>query len=491
MRASHAVILVLALATLIVVLPPRLIGRDPLSLSGKKSITMVVWGMPFEDRLFLDGYARGFQKLEPGIGVDYQRHAGNELNMKYAAWHAAGRGAEVMRVQIVDYHQMVDRGMLEPLEGFISGANGLTAERLADFPPQLIEALRVNGKLYALPEDNACLGLYYNKDLFDAHNAAYPEDRVEYPNGTWTWKELRSAARKLTTRDAQGRFQTYGIDMVIWQWPFMSFYAQAGGKLWTDDGLDTLIDQPLADGSRPGVEALEYLKALAFEDRSWDPYFGRNEGAGPDGRFAAGQSAMYLDGSWMAPSFELRNPKLRFAIAPIPRGKADAVLSGSCVWGISSRAADKDAGWRMIKWLTSPEQAARYWDTLRVAPPASLSVIRSEGFRSTHGIPKASGGAGAFEVLPMPESRFDDCAAWILHTYEVDGRTGRAPGFVPTGLYERVLEDEIGRMLQEFVRSPQDAEALLRVAARNVRQAIDRDREAKGLPPVDRSRGSR
>lgn len=485
MRTSRLLILALALATLIVIAPPRLIGRDPLSLSKKKPITMVVWGMPFEDRLFLDGYARGFEKLEPGIRVDYQRHAGNELNMKYGAWHAAGRGAEVMRVQIVDYHQMVDRGMLEPLDGYIGGSGGLSAERLADFPPQLLDALRVNGKLYALPEDNACLGVYYNKDLFDAHNALHPEDRVEYPDGTWTWKELRAAAAKLTVRDAQGRFQTYGIDMVIWQWPFMSFFAQAGGKLWSEDGLETLIDKTIADGSRPGIVALEFLKALAFDDHSWDPYFGRNEGAGPDGRFAAGQSAMYLDGSWMAPSFELRNPALRFGIAPVPRGRVDAVLSGSCVWGISSRAADKDAGWRMIRWLTSPEQAGRYWDTLRVAPPASLGVIRSEAFRSTRGISKPSG--SGFEVPPMPASQFQDHAAWMLHTYEVDLRTAHAPGFVPTGLYQRVLEDEIGRMLQAFVRSPGDAQKQLSTAAKNVRQAIDRDRAAKGLPPVVRA----
>jgi len=456
MRTSVLILASLSLATAVVVAPPRLIRRDPLTLADtSKTITFTVWGMPFEDRLFLDGYAKGFEKAEPGVRVDYQRHAGNELNMKYTTSHAAGRGAEVMRIQIVDYHQMVARRMLEPLDAFIRDPeHGLSPERLADFPPYLIEALTIDGKLYALPEDNAAFGLYYNKDLFDAYNAANPSDRVEYPHAGWTWDDLRGTARKLTKRDSSGRIEIHGLDMVIWQWPFMSFFAQAGGRQWNEDGTRTLISERAADGGKgPGVIALEFLHALVYEDRSWSPSFGRNEGTGPDARFAAGHSAMYLDGSWMAANFENRNPSLRFAVAPVPRGRIPAVLTGSCLWGIASHAANKEAGWRMIRWLTAPEQAARYWDALRVAPPASLSVVRSPAFRATAGISRA-GRTGEFEVPPMPESLFADRAAWLLYGYEPDAATGRAPGFVPTGLHQRLLEDEIGRMLQEFLGSP-------------------------------------
>ena len=35
---------------------------------------------------------------------------------------------------------------------------------------------------------------------------------------------------RLTTRDdAQGRVEIYGFDLIIWQWPFMNFFVQAGG----------------------------------------------------------------------------------------------------------------------------------------------------------------------------------------------------------------------------------------------------------------------
>jgi multiple sugar transport system substrate-binding protein len=478
----------IAAGTAAVVVPPRLSAPGTGSSRARDTrITFTVWGMPFEDKLFRDGYARGYEQANPGVSVDYQRHS--DINMKYNAWHARNYGPEVMRVMVTDYHDMVARGMLEPLNAYIaSPEHGLSDADMAEFPRTLLDALKIDGKLYALPEDNAVFGLYYNKDIIDAYNAAHPGDRIAYPDATWTWDDLRSAARKLTKRDENGRAVVYGLDQTIWQWPFMNFFAQAGGVQWSKDGLTTLINTREPDGSAgAGVRALEYLRALAHEDRSWEPYFGRDQGTGPDSRFANGSVALYLDGSWMAPNFENRNPALRFAIAPAPRGRVNAVVCGSCLWGISAHARNKEAAWPMLRWLVSPPQAIRYWDTLRVAPPANVAVVNSEAFKSTRGIPR-EGEPGKFEVPPMPRELFADRGAWLLHAFAPDPVTGVPPGFVPTGLYQRALEDEIARMLREYLESPRgpSAQDALDRAARNVHQVIDRDRAAAGLPPVAR-----
>ena len=480
MKASHIVLFGMAAGTAAVVIPTRMAGSGPMNPARTNQITFTIWGMPFEDRLFLDGYAHGYEASHPGVRVDYQRHS--DINMKYNAWHARGWGPEVMRIQVPDYPNMVQRGMLEPLDRFIAdAASGLSEAELATFPKQLLDSMRIDGHIYALPEDNAVFGLYYNKNLFDAAE-------MSYPNSSWTWEDLRAAAKSLTKRDASGHVTTYGLDMQIWQWPFMHFYAQAGGEEWSADGLTTLIAAKAADGSPgPGVMALEFLHALAYEDHSWEPYFGKDQGTGPDSRFANGSVALYLDGSWMAPSFENRNPSLRFGISLPSRGKTDAVCSGSCLWGISSHARSKDEGWRMLRWLISPEQALRYWDTLRVAPPANTAVVNSSEFRSTHGIAKA-GQPGAWEVPPMPESEFPDRGAWLLDAFKPDPATSRAPSFVPVSLYQRAFEDEVGRMLREYLESPNgpSAQAVLDRAARSIHQVIDRDRGARGLPPVRR-----
>jgi multiple sugar transport system substrate-binding protein len=480
-RVSLGIAVLIVAATLAAVLPTG--RRGSAADTEKTTIQFTVWGMPFEDRLFEDVYARGYEALHPHVAVDYQRY-GSDLLLKYNAWHALGRGPEVMRVRITDYHGLVARGMLEPLDSYIDApGSGLSPADLTDFPPHIMEHLRIGGRIYALPEDNAQFGLFYNKTVFDAHNRDHPDDPVTYPNANWTWEDLRDAARKLTRRDAAGRLTRRGIDFMVWSWPFMTLFAQAGGELWSPDGLTCTIATP------PGVRALEFLRAMQREDRSFEPLFGAESGSGPDTLFAAGRTAMYLDGSWRVPDFEGKNPGLDFAVSPLPRGPRDggvpAVVSGSVLWAISSNARTKDEAWRMIRWLVSPEQAAAYWDVLRVAPPARMSVLDSPAFRSTRGI---SGRGGAWIVPPMPEGRFADRAAWLLYANRPHPMIGRPPGFVPVNPYQTELEDEIQRMLEAYLNPTSTLaaqDALVRVA-RNMQALIDRDREARGLPPARR-----
>ena len=144
MRGSHLVVLVLAAITAICVVPPRA-AVDPCH-----RLAFTVWGMPFEDRLFEDGYARGFEALHPGVEVKYERYV--DVTEKYFAWHLLGTGADVMRVRITDYHALVARGILEPLDRFINDPElGLSIAEQADFFPAIWDQLEIDGKRYALP----------------------------------------------------------------------------------------------------------------------------------------------------------------------------------------------------------------------------------------------------------------------------------------------------------------------------------------------------
>ncbi|MCW5776001.1 MAG: extracellular solute-binding protein [Phycisphaeraceae bacterium] len=482
MRSSAVVLFGIAAGTAAVVAPTAMLTRTG-DAARSREVLFTVWGMPFEDRLFEDGYARGFEAEEPGVRVEYRRFP--DVTAKYTAWHARGIGAEVMRIQVTDYHQMVERGMLEPLDAYIDDpADGMSEAAIAAIPPEMLDALRVNGVLYALPQDMAQIGLYYNRAIFDAWNAANPDDPVEYPREGWTWDDLRDTARKLARRDG-GRVEVYGFDMFIWQWPFMNFFAQAGGTLWSDDGLTTLIDSPA------GVEAIALFRGMVFEDGSFVPAFGEQQATGPHSRFAEGRTAMFLDGSWMAPSFQLRNPSLDFAVAPVPRGRVEAVCAGACLWGISVHAKHKRDAWRMIRWLVDEPQALRYWHTLRVAPPANLAVVNSDAFRRTSGI-ASEREPGRYLVPPMREEEFARYAEWLRYGMTPSERTGEAPAFVPVSLYQRALENEISRLLHDILRHPTDptAEDALARAARAVHDIIDRDRAAKGLPKVERAANS-
>lgn len=495
MRATLTVLFAIALGTTLVVVSPRWFAP---AASHSSTIAYTVWGMPFEDRLFEDRWARGFELANPGVRVDYQRYS--DVAMKYNAWHARGWGPEVMRLPITEYHSMVRRGLLERLDPFLDDpASGLPPVDLADIPPMLLDALRIDGSLYALPEDSAQFGLFYNKAIFDAHNAANPLDPIPYPDHDWTWSTLREAARRLASHDPRGQVIVQGLDTTIWAWPFINFFAQAGGVLWTDDQLTTLIDSPA------GIEALAFMRALITEDRAWKPSFGKEQGTGPEARFADGRTAMLLGGSWLVPSLELQNPALDFAVAPAPRGRVRAIVCGCVTRAMSVHARDKHTGWAMHRWLAHADQAREYWNVLRVAPPASLAVLASDEFTRTEGVPDPAR-PGVFLVPPMPSERFNDRAAWLRAAVTPDPHTGRIPGFVPVAFYQSRLEREIESMLQQFLKDCDQAAAahaaapdppsrqriidavdprphLARVKAA-VHADIDRDRAAAGLPPV-------
>ncbi|MHC4099697.1 MAG: ABC transporter substrate-binding protein [Planctomycetota bacterium] len=471
MRTSHAVLVLLAAATLAFVVPHRTAAPPGATLA------FAVWGMPFEDRLFEDGYARGFERLHPGVTVEYSRY--QDLTDKYFAWHMLGRGADVMRVRITDYHAFVARGMLEPLDPYLDDPTiGLTKQEQRDFLPAVWNLLEVDGRRYALPSDSAQLGLYYNKALFDRHNAEHPGDRIDYPNADWTWEDLRRAARRLTVRDADGRYVQFGVDFELWSWPFMAFLRQAGGTLWDETRTTTRVNSP------QGREALRLIIDLIPHSAAMRAVGQVGSASGPDKLFAGGHTAMLIDGSWRAPDLERVNPRLDFAIAPLPRHRRGAVACGSVLWAISVHSEHKETAWRMIRWMTGRDQSLRYWDALRVAPPARLSVIRSEAFRQTRGLVDAD---GTIWTHPMPRQRFDDRAAWLLDAVTPDAG-GELSGFVPVAPYQKDLEDNIEAMLKRAV-SPGRSEALQELldrAADAVHQIIDRDRRARGLPPVPR-----
>jgi multiple sugar transport system substrate-binding protein len=473
MRASHLVILLIVAATAVAVLPPR-------GCAGPQStLLMTVWGMPFEDRLFLDGYARGFERLHPGVRVQYERYA--DVIPKYEAWHTIGRGADVMRTSLDRYPAQVAKGMLAPLDEFINDPEiGLSPAEQADFFPALWRTLEIDGQRYALPSDNAQYGLYYNKQLFDRYNAAHPEQPLAYPSAEWTWEDLRRAADLLTVRDAAGQTVQYGISFDQWAWPFLAFLKQAGGELWDAEQTTTLIN------SDAGVEALEFLESLIPKDAPFRALDMADTASGPHALFKSGKLAMMLDGSWRAPNVELDNAALDFAVAPLPHHRRAAVTSGSVLWAISSHSRNKRLAWQMVKWLVSREQSLRYWDTLRVAPPALLSVVNSPEFEETHGVVEEVDGRRRVLVPPMPHDKFADRAAWLRYAITPDPQTGEMPGFLAAAPYEADLEQKIGRVLVETVRGEKTARQALDDAVRDMHALIDHDRATRGLPAVPR-----
>ena len=125
-----------------------------------------------------------------------------------------------MRNADESYGEMRIRGALLPLTDYVEKA-GLD---LSDFHQIAIDALTVDGELWALPQDLSPRNLlYYNKAMFD-------EAGIPYPTADWTLDDLVEAAKALTV-GSRPRIQRYGLT-----WSEAHFLSTAmlgfGGRLW-------------------------------------------------------------------------------------------------------------------------------------------------------------------------------------------------------------------------------------------------------------------
>jgi multiple sugar transport system substrate-binding protein len=483
MRASHFLQLIIALLVaglLLVRLPRRKLAvsddlrSSPVSrLKGATEaaatieLTYSVWGMPWEDLLFESYYAREFERRHPGVKIRYLRYSGGELVNKYNAWHVRGMGADVMRQHLAYYDKMVEQGINAPLDDYVK--RDLRDEDIKDFVPQVWQRLKVKGHLYAVPEDLNQLGLFYNKDIFDAYNRTHPNDPIPYPDGSWTWEDLRRYADKLTIRKGK-RIDVYGFDFSPGAGLFYAFLFQAGGRVWNEDKTRTLVNSP------EGVEVLHFWRTLVRGLHIARPTEMRDSAVGPDKFFEFGRTAMFIDGTWRIPDVKNQAPHLRFGVAPLPRHRHRATVGGSCLWAISAHSPHKDLAWEFIKFLISKESNEKYWDVLWVAPPARLSAVFANSFRDTGGITDQ----GKVLIPPLKREEFEEKAAWMLENL----RQG-CVHIDQYGLYSPDLNRHLDIAIQKVMLpgskvSPQEA---LDQCVKEVHQTIDRERRLKGLSP--------
>jgi multiple sugar transport system substrate-binding protein len=409
---------------------------------GRVEIEMSVWGMPFENALYLKEYIPEFERQNPGIKVRFH-HLDNYAS-RILMLRAGGIAPDVMRQNVDFGAQLIRRGMNLPLDRFMDGPDGIDR---GDFIPVTWEALRSGGKTYGIPQDINIRALFYNKDLFDSA-------KIPYPNERWTWKELKDAAERLADPARNGGKQgIVGLLAGFHCFDWLPFYYEAGGRVW-DSGKSIP-----AFNNEKAVESLLYLKSLS-KDFLMSQSSSERGGLGPYTFFQNGQAGMLIDGSWRTPQLKKDGKRLRFGVAPLPRDQKAMSISTSCYWGISAQTRHPAEAWKLAKFLSSREALIRYWQTLWVAPPARWSSLRSSEFQHITGAGRDS------PALPDP-AEFREKCAWIPQVLEHDWTTME---FV--GPFTNQMRDKLDYAVSDVLLRNADPHAALTKAERETIQQI-------------------
>ncbi len=268
--------------------------------------------------------------VEPIFAGDYVQTMQRTLTSS-----KAGNPPDLALLTSADVWTAVDEGIILPLQPFIDAEGEGFLDR---FFPGMLEDSKVAGEFYAIPFQKSTPIFYYNKDMF---REAGLDPEVAPQN----WEELEEYAAKLTTADR------YGLEVPIDQWLMSIFIMQNGGEINNIEGTETYLDSPEA------IEAMEYL--LSLVQKGYMPakrLFGDSSSD-----FVAGKTAMMYNSTGSL-AFVRDSASFDWGVAFLPMGKERIVATGGGQFVISNGTspARQQAAWDFAKWMTEPEQTAKW-----------------------------------------------------------------------------------------------------------------------------------
>jgi len=264
--------------------------------------------------------ADAFTKANPNVKIDITVIPSKDYWTKIQTQVSAGTGPDVFWINGPNFQLYASNGQLAPLDDAVGKAKG-------DYPKALVDLYTYKGKLYGAPKDFDTIGVYYNKDLFDA--AGLP-----YPKAGWTWADFQNDAKKLTD-SAKGIWGTaaapYG------QMTFYNTIFQAGGHVISANGKSSGYDSPEA------LKGVEFWSDLIKDGSS--PSLQQITDTWPGDTFSSGKMGMFWDGSWAASTYAKADGlKGHVGVAPLPAGPESDV---SVIHGLANVASakSKNVGW--------------------------------------------------------------------------------------------------------------------------------------------------
>jgi multiple sugar transport system substrate-binding protein len=250
------------------------------------------------------------------------------------------------------------RGTIEPLENCVAQES----VDLDQYRDPAIEEVRLDGKLYGLPE-------FYNNRVLMINDASLRSvgltpDAVDTGDHT----ALTQLTGQLTKKNGND-LARIGFDPKIPE--FLPVWAKANGvDMLSADGKKANLDDPKL------VAGLEYTLSLVNAQGGWGSFKAFRDSFdffGEKNPFASDQLAAFPMEDWYLNVLADVSPKTAFTVAPFTDAQGTAIdwVTGSA-WAIPSASKHKDQACTWIKTMTES-------DTWLAAAQARVDKRKSEG----------------------------------------------------------------------------------------------------------------
>ncbi|MGE5575649.1 MAG: ABC transporter substrate-binding protein [Syntrophothermus sp.] len=345
--------MVFVLALLIVTLSPAVFAATKVRIAGFGDQDMVIVEEIISKFVNPKLKSEGITVVYEPVADDYQRFITNALS--------AGTAADLFYMDIFWAEAVMRSGAVEPLNNYISKSKVLKTK---DFIPSLLNAFTIDGKIYGIPKDFNTLALFYNKDLFDLAKAPYPDE-----NDTWT--TLEAKLKKV----ADLGDDIHGIALTP-EYARMGALAYAAGfEPFDKKGRSNLFDPAFKS-------AFEWYTGLAKKKIGVMPAdIGQGWGGGA---FMTEKVGVALEGAWLLGAMKNQAPNLNYGATLLPKnpktGKRGNFIY-TVAWAMSKSSRDKDAAFKVLEILTSPE--VQQWVLERgLAIPSRTALANNPYFKT-------------------------------------------------------------------------------------------------------------
>lgn len=247
---------------------------SPSETGGDEEVTLkyAIWDE--NQKPAMEEIIAAYQEEHPNVSVDIQIIPSTEYWTKIQTSVSSGSGPDVFWMNGPNFALYASNGAIAPL--------GDQSINTSDYPEALVDLYSYAGELYAAPKDLDTIGVWYNKELFDAAG-------VPYPTEGWTWEDMQAAAAALTDPAAG----VYGIAAAPYgQMTYYNTIYQAGGEVINADRTESGYDSPQA------LAGIEFW--TDFIEVGQSPTSQQMTDTSPFDMWYAGKIAMFWDGSWAA-----------------------------------------------------------------------------------------------------------------------------------------------------------------------------------------------
>ena len=296
----------------------------------------------------IDGYVADFEKENPGIKMKPIYSGSYQESIAKALTAVKSGEPPVTSILLsTDMFTLIDEDAIVPFDDLIK----TDADRawLKSFYPAFMENSQTGGKTWGIPFQRSTIVMYYNKELFK-------EAGLDPNKPPATWKETTEYAQKLTKRDASGKVTQWGVQIPSSGFPYWLFQALAienGVNLMNSAGTEVYYDKPEV------IAAVQYWVDLVKKDKVHPE--GIVEWGTTPKDFFEKKAAMVWTTTGNLTNVK-NNAKFDFGVAMLPANKQRGSPTGGGNFYIFKKSTpqQREAAFKFIKWVTTPERAAQW-----------------------------------------------------------------------------------------------------------------------------------